>query len=138
MSGLSLREASEAGASEPGHNGLKRNFTFWSALGLAVCCSGAWEGWTASLSQGIQGGSAVGLFYGWILVAIGITCVASSLAELARYYLEPIILSQSLTECLSMWPSAGGQYVWVSHLAPPWCRGFLVCLILLLAWETNF
>ncbi|KAK4939256.1 hypothetical protein LTR10_020453 [Elasticomyces elasticus] len=81
---------------------LKRNFTMWTALGIALCASGAWEGWIASIAQGLLGGGPVALFWGWIFVAVGIACEACSLAEMA-----------------SAWPSAGGQYVWAAELAPP-------------------
>ncbi|EXJ72489.1 uncharacterized protein A1O5_04994 [Cladophialophora psammophila CBS 110553] len=53
------------------------------------------------MAQGIVGGGSVGLFWGWIFVSVGITFMASSLAEL-----------------VSMWPSAGGQYVWAAEVSP--------------------
>ncbi|KAF2651147.1 amino acid transporter [Lophiostoma macrostomum CBS 122681] len=91
---------------------LKKKFNFLTALGIALCCSGAWEGWAASMAPGLAGGGAVGMFWGWIFVSVGICFLASSLAEFA-----------------SMWPSAGGQYVWVAHLAPPkWSR--------IMSWHT--
>ncbi|KAJ9642794.1 hypothetical protein H2204_002442 [Knufia peltigerae] len=84
---------------------LKRDFTLWTALGIALCASGAWEGWIASIAQGLLGGGPVALFWGWIFVSVGIVCEACSLAEMA-----------------SAWPSAGGQYVWASELAPPFMK----------------
>ncbi|KEZ43123.1 hypothetical protein SAPIO_CDS5013 [Scedosporium apiospermum] len=81
---------------------VKKRFNFWTAFSVAVCTSGAWEGWTASIAQGIAGGGSVGLVWGWVFVSVGITCMACALAEF-----------------VSMWPSAGGQYVWSANLAPP-------------------
>jgi amino acid transporter len=48
-----------------------------------------------------DGGSA-DLFWGFIVVAIGMSLVYASIAEMA-----------------SMCPTAGGQYHWVSEFAPP-------------------
>lgn len=45
-----------------------------------------WEGWVASLAQGISGGGPVGLVWGWVFVSVGVTCTGLSLAELARYF----------------------------------------------------
>ncbi|KAH6972373.1 GABA permease [Ilyonectria sp. MPI-CAGE-AT-0026] len=93
---------------------VKKRFNFWTAFGIAVCTSGAWEGWTASIAQGLTGGGPVGLVWGWVFVSVGITCMACALAEFA-----------------SMWPSAGGQYVWVANLAP---RKYAPALSWITAW----
>ncbi|KAI1083683.1 putative GABA permease [Whalleya microplaca] len=87
---------------ERGTPKIKKRFNFWTAFGIAVCTSGSWEGWIASLAQGISGGGAVGLVWGWVLVSVGIVC-----------------MSCSLSEFVSMWPSAGGQYVWAANLSSP-------------------
>ncbi|XXH00005.1 hypothetical protein Hte_006346 [Hypoxylon texense] len=79
----------------------KKRFNFWTAFGISICTSGSWEGWIASIAQGIVGGGPVGLVWGWVFVSLGI-----------------IVLSLSLAEFVSMWPSAGGQYVWAANLAP--------------------
>ncbi|KAH0593835.1 hypothetical protein MHUMG1_08587 [Metarhizium humberi] len=81
---------------------IKKRFNFWTAVGIAVCTSGAWEGWTASIAQGLLGGGSVGLLWGWVFVSVGILCMGLALAEF-----------------VSMWPLAGGQYVWAAKLAPP-------------------
>ncbi|KFG77664.1 putative GABA permease [Metarhizium anisopliae] len=78
---------------------IKKRFNFWTAVGIAVCTSGAWEGWTASIAQGLLGGGSVGLLWGWVFVSVGILCMGLALAD--------------------MWPLAGGQYVWAAKLAPP-------------------
>ncbi|KAF7558184.1 hypothetical protein G7Z17_g129 [Cylindrodendrum hubeiense] len=96
---------------------VKKRFNFWTAFGIAVCTSGAWEGWTASIAQGLTGGGPVGLLWGWVFVSIGITCMACALAEFA-----------------SMWPSAGGQYVWVANLAPRKYAPALICIACMFSW----
>ncbi|XWX01641.1 hypothetical protein V2A60_009669 [Cordyceps javanica] len=80
---------------------IEKRFNFWTALSVAVCTSGAWEGWTASIAQGLAGGGPVCLLWGWVFVSAGILCMSFALAEF-----------------VSMWPSAGGQYVWTAKLAP--------------------
>ncbi|KAH8894022.1 GABA permease [Thozetella sp. PMI_491] len=87
---------------------IKKRFNFWTAVGIAICTSGAWEGWTASIAQGLLGGGSVGLVWGWVFVSVGISCMACALAEF-----------------VSMWPSAGGQYVWAAYLSPPRYSRFL-------------
>lgn len=125
--------ASAAEVTDNGERHLKRNFTMWTALGIALCASGAvshptprantpldqdakdvhqWEGWIASFAQGLLGGGPVALCWGWIFVSVGIACEACSLAELA-----------------SAWPSAGGQYVWAAELAPQ-------CVRRIISWYT--
>ncbi|KAI4858694.1 putative GABA permease [Hypoxylon rubiginosum] len=79
----------------------KKRFNFWTAFGISICTSGSWEGWIASIAQGIVGGGPAGLVWGWVFVSLGIVVLAASLAEF-----------------VSMWPSAGGQYVWATNLAP--------------------
>lgn len=91
---------------------LKKRFNFWTAFGIAICTSGAvrhfleetllllplglarfkltfinvqWEGWTASIAQGLSGGGSVALLWGWVFVSVGITCMACALAEFVRY-----------------------------------------------------
>ncbi|KAJ4510869.1 hypothetical protein HRR75_005563 [Exophiala dermatitidis] len=101
----------------PPEQTMKKKFNFWTALGIALCCSGAWEGWVASMAQGIVAGGSVGLFWGWIFVSIGITFMACALAEL-----------------VSMWPSAGGQYVWAAELAPKKYKAFIINVLVIVMW----
>ncbi|MCJ1393349.1 hypothetical protein MMC18_006222 [Xylographa bjoerkii] len=77
----------------------QRNFGFLSILGFACTILVCWE-------STLIGGSA-GLIYGFILVWIGSLAVFSPLSEL-----------------VSMAPTAGGQYHWVSMLAPPTSQKF--------------
>lgn len=43
-----------------------------------------WEGWIASIAQGIVGGGPAGLVWGWVFVSLGIVVLAASLAEFVR------------------------------------------------------
>ncbi|KAH8716422.1 Choline transport protein [Beauveria bassiana] len=86
---------------------IEKRFNFWTAFGVAVCTSGAWEGWTASIAQGLAGGGPVCLLWGWVVVSVGIICMSSP---------SPTVVDENVGD--SMWPSAGGQYVWAANLAP--------------------
>ncbi|KAF5139460.1 hypothetical protein E5D57_003256 [Metarhizium anisopliae] len=57
---------------------IKKRFNFWTAVGIA------WEGWTASIAQGLLGGGSVGLLWGWVFVSVGILCMGLALAEFVR------------------------------------------------------
>lgn len=91
-----------------------RRFNFWTAMAITICMTGTasshpspapfqplrillrvtdnealqWEGICAVLVQALTLGGPVGLLYGYILTAICMTCVAASLAELARYQIN--------------------------------------------------
>ncbi|KAI9808499.1 MAG: hypothetical protein M1827_007204 [Pycnora praestabilis] len=80
---------------------LKRNFGFMSMLGFTCTLMATWEGMTSVFLYGFENGGPGGLIYGFIICWIGSFAVVASLAELA-----------------SMYPTAGGQYHWVSMLAP--------------------
>ncbi|KAI1412054.1 amino acid transporter [Hypoxylon sp. FL1857] len=76
---------------------LKRNFGFLTILGFSCTVLVTWEG------------SLIGPHgYGFIVVWAGTLSVFATLSEL-----------------VSMAPTSGGQYHWVSMLAPPSCRKFL-------------
>ncbi|KAM0804293.1 putative GABA permease [Usnea florida] len=78
---------------------LKRRFGFMSLLGFSCTILITWEG--------ILIGGPAGLVYQFLIVWIGTASVYTCLSELA-----------------SMAPTAGGQYYWVSMLAPPSSRKF--------------
>ncbi|KAG7416249.1 Choline transport protein [Fusarium oxysporum f. sp. rapae] len=69
---------------------------------LATCVSlmATWEALCSTMATGLVSGGPVSLIYGAIVAAIGSTCSALSLAELASAY-----------------PTAGGQYHFVAHLS---------------------
>ncbi|TVY55613.1 Choline transport protein [Lachnellula suecica] len=87
---------------------LKRNFGFLSIAGFVCSLLSTWEGMFAVFLLGFQNGGPAGLIYGYIFCFAGTLMVVASLGELA-----------------SMMPLSGGQYHWVSILAPANCAKFL-------------
>ncbi|KAI1335037.1 putative GABA permease [Xylariaceae sp. FL0016] len=87
---------------------LKRNFGFLTILGFSCTVLITWEGSLTTFLSGLQNGGPAGIIYGFIVVWIGTLSVFATLSELT-----------------SMAPTSGGQYHWVSMLAPPSCRKFL-------------
>ncbi|TGO90115.1 hypothetical protein BPOR_0078g00050 [Botrytis porri] len=80
---------------------LKRNFGFLSIAGFVCSLLSTWEGMFAVFLYGFQNGGPAGLVYGYIFCFFGTLCTVASLAEMS-----------------SMTPLSGGQYHWVSILAP--------------------
>ncbi|KAK7713111.1 hypothetical protein SLS63_012141 [Diaporthe eres] len=92
---------------------LKRNFGFMTILGFSCTILITWEG-------SLIGGPS-GIIYGFILVWAGTLSVFATLSEL-----------------VSMAPTSGGQYHWVSMLAPPSSRkflGYLTAWLALTGWQ---
>ncbi|PQE06527.1 GABA permease protein [Rutstroemia sp. NJR-2017a WRK4] len=87
---------------------LKRNFGFMSILGFSCTVLITWEGSLILFLSGLQNGGPAGIVYGFLLIWIGNLSVFSTLSEL-----------------VSMAPTSGGQYHWVSMMAPPSCSKFL-------------
>ncbi|KAI4112802.1 MAG: hypothetical protein LQ345_006102 [Seirophora villosa] len=87
---------------------LKRNFGFMSMLGFSCTIMVTWEGMLVLFLAGFQNGGPAGLIYGFLIAWAGTLCVFTTLSEL-----------------VSMAPTAGGQYYWVAMLAPPSSRRFL-------------
>ncbi|KAK2750745.1 hypothetical protein FQN57_002818 [Myotisia sp. PD_48] len=87
---------------------LKRNFGFLTILGFSCTVLVTWEGSLIVFLAGLQNGGPSGIIYGYILVWMGTLSVFITLSELA-----------------SMAPTSGGQYHWVSMLAPRSSRKFL-------------
>lgn len=85
----------------------KRNFGFMSMVAFSCTVLVTWEGVYTSVPDYVNGGSA-GLIYGYIVIWAGTLSTFVSISELA-----------------SIAPTAGGQYHWVSMLAPKYCRKFL-------------
>jgi choline transport protein len=68
--------------------------------------SNSWAGIAATLALAVAQGGPVTLIYGPVIMFVLVGACAASLAELASVY-----------------PTAGGQYHWVSILAPErWSR----------------
>ncbi|KAI1186938.1 putative GABA permease [Nemania serpens] len=87
---------------------LKRNFGFLSILGFSCTVLITWEGSLTTFLSGLQNGGPSGILYGFLVVWAGTLSVFATLSEL-----------------VSMAPTSGGQYHWVSMLAPPSSRKFL-------------
>lgn len=88
-----------------------------SLLGVAFTCCNPPITLLASLAAGIMSGGPTVFVYGTLLVGLASVCVAVSLGELA-----------------SAFPHAGGQYYWVSQLAPARYRRGLSYLVAFLSW----
>ena len=71
----------------------KRVFTFLSILGFGSTLMVTWEVILANLGAILTNGGTAGMFWGFLLVAVGYTFVYASLSEMA-----------------SMAPTSGGQY----------------------------
>ncbi|KAL2062997.1 hypothetical protein VTL71DRAFT_6069 [Oculimacula yallundae] len=100
---------------------LKRNFGFWSIAGFVCTLVSTWENILASLLYGLLNGGPSGLVYGYIFSWLGTITVVASLAEMA-----------------SMMPLSGGQYHWVSILAPGRWAKFLTYTqgwLCVMAWQ---
>lgn len=80
---------------------LKRNFSLLSIVGLTTTLMSTWESFINGFNLGLENGGPAGLIYGFLLTWIGVFSQALVIAELG-----------------SMIPLAGGQYNWVSVLAP--------------------
>ncbi|GKU09767.1 unnamed protein product [Fusarium langsethiae] len=85
------------------HSELQRTFSLPSIVGLCLCLMSTWEACAAVLVQGLASGGAPCLFYNFQLSIISF---AGSLA-----------IGASLGEIASIYPTAGGQYHWVTVTA---------------------
>ena len=73
-------------------------------------------------------GGPAGLVYGYLVVWFGATCVFITMAELSSMYFPSsrwLIISRSCRLHTCRAPTSGGQYHWVSMLAPRSSRKFL-------------
>ena len=80
---------------------LKRNFTLLSIVGLTTTLMITWEGLVNAFQAGLENGGPAGLIYGFLVTWAGVFSQAFVMAEMG-----------------AMIPLAGGQYNWVSVLAP--------------------
>ncbi|BCS25685.1 putative GABA permease [Aspergillus puulaauensis] len=103
---------------------LRRNFGLVSMLGFSCTILVTWEGLTSLFLLPLTNGGPAGTVYGFIFVWIGTACVFVVLSELA-----------------SMAPTSGGQYHWVSMLAPPSSVRFLSYIsgwLTVIGWQATF
>jgi choline transport protein len=103
---------------------LKRNFGFVSMSGFCCTVISTWATVLVTLFVGFQNGGPAGLVYGYIFIFIGTLASMTVLSELA-----------------SMAPTAGGQYHWVSMLAPRSTRkytSYIIGWLTATGWIANF
>jgi len=86
---------------------LKRRFGFLSLFGFSCTILITWETVLALFAEALENGGPAGLVYGFL---IAWTCTLS--------------VYTVISEMASMAPIAGGQYFWVSMLAPPGSKRF--------------
>jgi len=102
---------------------FKRNFGFWTILGLTASMMCTWEAVFFANATAMLNGGPVTLVYGFIYAFLGALATASSLAEMA-----------------SMYPTSGGQYHWAAMLAPRGQKAFVSWFcgwIATLGWIAN-
>ncbi|KAH8727466.1 amino acid/polyamine transporter I, partial [Phaeosphaeriaceae sp. PMI808] len=92
-------------------------FTVWSAMGIGHSITNTAITIIVGLASGVIFGGSPLYFYGFVGMVLVAICVAVSLGELA-----------------SALPHSGGQYFWVSVLAPIRFRRFLSYIIGVVAW----
>ncbi|KAL5337416.1 amino acid/polyamine transporter I [Aspergillus crustosus] len=103
---------------------LRRNFGMISMLGFSCTILVTWEGFACLFIQPLTNGGPAGSVYGFLFVWLGTACVFAVLSELA-----------------SMAPTSGGQYHWVSMLAPPSSVKFLSYIagwLTVIGWQATF
>ncbi|KAL1583342.1 hypothetical protein WHR41_08002 [Cladosporium halotolerans] len=101
---------------------LRRQFRFSTMLGFASTVMVAWEFVLIVAPFGLTNGGTPAVFWGILLSPFVLLPVYASLAEVS-----------------SMSPTAGGQYHWVSELAPPKWQKFLSYVtgwLITLGWQT--
>jgi amino acid transporter len=102
---------------------LKRRFGFLSIAGFVCSLLSTWEGMFAVFLYGFQNGGPAGLVYGYLFCWVGTLATVASLAEMA-----------------SMMPLSGGQYHWVSLLAPAHSAKFLSYItgwVTVIGWQAG-
>jgi choline transport protein len=87
---------------------LPRSLNFLSALGFSCTVLITWEASLFVFLSGLQNGGPSGIIYGYLVVWAGM-----------------LSLMTTLSEMVSMAPTSGGQYHWVSMLAPAKYQKFL-------------
>lgn len=88
---------------------LRKNFGFFSLLGVGFGLTNSWFGISASLIAGISAGGPMFIVYGIIIVSFISLCIGIVLGEFTSAFPE----------------NSGGQYYWTFQLAPAKYRRFL-------------
>ncbi|KAF4624851.1 hypothetical protein G7Y89_g13317 [Cudoniella acicularis] len=102
---------------------LKRSFGFMSMLGFSCTVMITWEGNLMAFSTIFTNGGSAGSLYAYLITWVGTLMVFATMGELA-----------------SMAPTSGGQYHWVSMLAPAKSRKFLSYMIgwlTVIGWQSG-
>ncbi|KAI3620149.1 hypothetical protein CBS9595_002116 [Malassezia furfur] len=81
---------------------LERNFSFLSMLGMGFAILNSWTALSTSMSLALPSGGPSSVIWGLVTSGICNVCLAMSLSEF-----------------LSAFPTAGGQYHWVAFVSPP-------------------
>lgn len=97
---------------------LKRNFSPLSMLGMAFAILNSWTALASSLSLALPSGGSTAVLWGLVTAGVFNLCLAASLAE-----------------CLSAYPTSGGQYHWVAMMSPKKYRPVLSWIT---AWISVF
>ncbi|PYI36275.1 GABA transporter [Aspergillus indologenus CBS 114.80] len=107
---------------------LKRRFGFLSILGFSCTILASWEGilstFVISFEDRSDSGGPAGTVYSFLVVWLGTFSTFLTLSEL-----------------VSMAPTSGGQYHWVSMMAPPSCQKYLSFLtgwLIVIGWLGAF
>lgn len=112
---IELKEGEHGGHYETGE--LRKNFSRWSLLGIGFGLTNSWFGISASLITSISSGGPLMVVYGILIIAFVSTFIGITLSELVSSY-----------------PNAGGQYYWALVLAPKKYARFLAYMCGGLAW----
>ncbi|KAK2609569.1 hypothetical protein N8I77_003065 [Diaporthe amygdali] len=100
---------------------LRRNYRLVPMLGFSSIAVISWEIAPILLAYALIDGGTAAIFWGLVVGAIGFSLVYASLAEVA-----------------SMCPTSGGQYHWVSELAPRSIQrglSYSVGWLIVIAWQ---
>ncbi|KAJ3555611.1 hypothetical protein NPX13_g10322 [Xylaria arbuscula] len=107
-----------------GNESFARDDAALAGLGRKLCSSGTLVSFCSCLDyRRHKSGGPSGILYGFIIVWIGTLSVFATLSEMA-----------------SMAPTSGGQYHWVSMMAPPRWRKFLSFItgwLTLTGWQAS-
>ncbi|KAH8886574.1 amino acid permease [Thozetella sp. PMI_491] len=80
---------------------LERSFSLPALIALCLCLMGTWEACGAVIAQALTNGGAPCLWYNFLITFLCSIAIGASLGEIASIY-----------------PTSGGQYHWVTALAP--------------------
>ncbi|KAK3680311.1 hypothetical protein LTR37_021346 [Vermiconidia calcicola] len=102
---------------------LKRRFKYFSIAGYVVVLGNTWEFSIVTSAFALANGGTAGAIWTTIIVCLGMFFVVLSMAEVA-----------------SMAPTSGGQYHWVSEIAPRGLQkqlSYAVGWMSMLAWQVS-